>query len=177
MTTFRPELFHCDLGYDCSSLNDSAHRLERSPEFKRAAARDFAANFDVWRQDRSFRSPYAGTVPPTTVLRPDAYGDVDPADVLALADEHLGNHVRGTRVAAATNADESKCIWDPILQRWINIGGYHIELDGQPYTAAEAVTEFDAAYRANRPQLPVGYDDDLKTLRAMRVSLFVSWPV
>jgi hypothetical protein len=38
MTTFRSELVHCDLGYDCSSLNDSAHRLERSPEFKRAAA-------------------------------------------------------------------------------------------------------------------------------------------
>ena len=54
----------CALGFDCSALTPSAHALEQSLEFEQAAKADFARHFDLWRQDRSFATPYTGAIPP-----------------------------------------------------------------------------------------------------------------
>ena len=177
MSAFRLETVTTRLGYDCSSLSPSAHALERSVEFKRAAEAHFDRLFDPWRQDRSFTAPYAGRLRPGTTLQPDAHGDIDPQQVLDLAREHLTNHARGAAAVQVAGAHADHCVWDPVRKEWINIGGVHVDLDGQPLTADGAVDDFEAAYRAHRSGLPPTFDADLQGLRAMRASLFVSWGV
>lgn len=177
MSAFRLETVTTRLGYDCSSLSPSAHALERSIEFKRAASAHFDLVFDPWRQDRSFATPYAGRLRPGTTLQPDAYGDIEPQQVLDLAREHLASHVHGSATVEVVSADADHCYWDPVRMEWINIGGFHVDLDGQPLTTDGAVDDFEAAYRANRSSVPPTFDADLEELRAMRASLFVSWVV
>ena len=91
--------------------------------------------------------------------------------------EHVTAHVRGSRTIDVFEATDSTCFWDPIRREWINIGGYHIEVDGQTWTADRAVDDFEVAYRATRPSVPADFDVLCGSLRAMPVGLFVSWPV
>ena len=177
MNGFRIHDLHCSLGYDCGNLTPSAHRLESSVEFKTSARTDFARNFDFFLQDRSFTRPYAGTVTPRVTPRVDAFGDIEPSDVLTMADEVLQAHATTASTVSVIEAPSALCIWDPIRKVWINTGGFHFEIDGGPYTADRAVSDFESAYRAARPSVPTTFDADLVELRAMRAVLFVSWPV
>ena len=176
LTGFRIHDLHCRLGFDCSSLPPSAHTLEQSLEFERAARAEFARVFDLWKQDRSFVAPFTAPASPSVVPRVDAHGDFDPADVEAMAREHLRAHVRGPSTLEVEAAGTSICYFDVITRTWVIIHGFHVEIDGQRYVADPLIDAFAADYRAGRSQIAASFDADCALLRPLPVVLFVSWP-
>lgn len=110
-SNFRRARITFHLGYDCSSLTPSAHALESTVEFKRAAESDFGRHFDVWKQDRSFTTPYAGRIAPPTSVTPDAHGDVDPSP--RSKPTSVGTDLRSPRISKTTSTPSGPCARRP----------------------------------------------------------------
>lgn len=174
-TSFRVDDLRCHLGFDCSALPPSAHSLEQSLEFERASRTEFAALFDLWKQDRSFAVPFTAPDAPVTVPILDVDGDFDLATIEALAREHLSAHLRGPGTLDVQASGTSSCYYDPLSRTWVIIHGFHVEIDGQLLTADPFVDAFAHEYR-NRPQVPASFDADSALLRQLPVVFFVSWP-
>lgn len=174
-TSFRADDLRCHLGFDCSTLPPNAHALEQSLEFELAARAEFAARFDLWKQDRSFAAPFTAPDAPISLPIHDVHGDFDPATIAALAREHLGAHLRGPGTLDVQASGTSSCYYDYFSRTWVIVHGFHLEIDGQLLTADPVVDAFALEYR-NRPQVPASFDADCALLRQLPVVLFVSWP-
>ncbi len=174
-TSFRVDDLRCRLGFDCSALPPGAHALEQSLEFELAARAEFAALFDLWKQDRSFAAPFTAPDAPSVVPANDGFGDFDAIEVQAMAREHLRAHLRGPGPLEVRASGASTCFYDPISRTWIIINGFHVEIDGLILTADPLVDAFAQDYR-HRPQVPASFDADCALLRQLPVVFFVSWP-
>lgn len=176
MSSFRALDVRCHFGFDCASLTPSAHALEQTLEFERAAQAEFAGRFDSFAQDRSFTAPFTAPLHVPIVPTPDAHGDFDAQEILSFAREHARAHARGAVGLEVSEAPTSACIYDPVRGVWVIINGFHVQIDGATWTADRLVDDFEADYRALRPQLPANFQADLAALRAMPVVLFVHLP-
>lgn len=175
MSNFTLSSVRCSLGFECGGLSPAAEQLERTVEFKRTAQKEFRDVFVLDSPHHDFEYPYRSAVSPVVRLEPNAYGDLDPLQVDAFAASHLDRHGPDGMATGVAPSGHSICII--VLEEWITVGGYSIELDGQLYQASKIVEDFRSSYAESRGDLPPHFESSCEEIASLPVSFFVSYPV